>query len=111
MNFTKRLLFYVVIILLIVSLYKDITIGTPFINDSKLDQIQQIYPKDFQHNLSVAQVRVQHGDTVLSITERVNHQLPELDIEKIITDFKAINPNIDPYHLQTDTFYYFPVYD
>ncbi len=92
------------------SLYKDLTVGTPFFNDSKFDQIQQIYPKDRKSKLTVVQVRVQRGDTILSVTEKVNHQLPELDIEQMITDFKTINPNIDPYQLQPETIYYFPVY-
>lgn len=110
MYFIKRLIFYLIIILLIISLYKDLTIGTPFINDSKSNHIQQIYPKDEQNKLPAIQVRAQHGDTVLSITEQINDQLLELNIEQIMSDFKKMNQNIDPFNLQTDTIYYFPVY-
>lgn len=110
MYFIKRLIFYLIIILLIISLYKDLTIGTPFINDSKSNHIQQIYLKDEQNKLPAIQVRAQHGDTVLSITEQINDQLLELNIEQIMSDFKKMNQNIDPFNLQTDTTYYFPVY-
>lgn len=111
MTFFKRLFFYLIIFLFIASLYRDLTIGTPPFNDSKLEQIQQIYPEDQKEDkLSAVQVRVQPGDTVLSIIEKINHQLPELDIEQMMIDFKTMNPNIDPYHLQTDSIYYFPVY-
>src|SRR5690625_5763881 len=74
------------------------------------DLIQQTYHKDNANNLSAIKVRVQHGDTVLSIIEQINHQLPEQDIEQMIIDFRSINPNIDPYNLQGNTIYYFPVY-
>jgi len=110
MYFIKRIFFYLIIILLIVSLYKDLTIGTSHFNDNKFNHTQQIYLKEQESKLSVIQVRVQPGDTVLSITEQINQQLPHLDIMQIMNDFKTINPNVEPYHLQSDTVYYFPLY-
>ena len=107
MYFIKRMSFYVIILLLLISLYKDLTIGTPLFKENK----SSLTPQTNQElKFSITKVSVQSGDTVLSITEQLNHQLITLDITKIIMDFKTINPEIDPYNLQTNTDYYFPLY-
>lgn len=110
MYFIKRVLFYVVIILLIISLYKDLTLGTFQHNSHKSNHMEQTHFKNQENKLSAIRVRIQPGDTVLSITEQINQQLPHIDIMQIMNDFKTINPNVDPYHLQSDIVYYFPVY-
>lgn len=56
-------------------------------------------------------VKVQPGDTVLSLMEKVNnYELDNLDIDKIIADFKQLNPLVNPYDLKINHYYYFPVY-
>lgn len=110
MFFSKRLLFYFIIILLIISLYKDLTDGSFSFNHNKLGQIQQIYPNEQETKLTVVAVRVQAGDTLLSITEQINQQTLELDIDQMINDFKTLNPTIDPFHLEPNSVYYFRIY-
>lgn len=110
MYFIKRMFFYLIIFLLIVSLYKDLTIGSSFSNVNKTIHTQQTNSINQKNGMSVIQVRAQPGDTVLSITEELNQQLPDLNIPQIIDDFKILNPNIEPHHLQNDTVYYFPLY-
>jgi len=109
MKFLKRLFFYLIVILLIVGLHKDLTIGTSLFNNNKPGQIQQIYPNG-QKNISAVAVRVEAGDTLLSITEQINQQTTELDIDQIIIDFKKLNPNIDPFDLEPNSMYYFRIY-
>lgn len=110
MYFMKRLFLYFIIILFIISLYKDLTDGYSSFNNSKLDPIQQTYSKEHKIKSSIVAVRVQPGDTLLSITEQINQPLPELDMKQIMFDFKAINPNIDPFDLEIDSIYYFHKY-
>lgn len=110
MYFLRNLLVYLILILFILSLYKDLTVGTPLSNENKSSHVQQSNLKDKENSLSGIQVRIQPGDTVLSITEQINHQLPAMDITQIIADFKTINPHTNPYDLQSDTIYYFPLY-
>ncbi|MEC5422240.1 hypothetical protein QGM71_01870 [Virgibacillus sp. C22-A2] len=60
---------------------------------------------------NVIHIKVQPGDTVLSIVEELNEDtLDSLDISQLISDFKMINPNSDPYNLQAHHYYYFPLY-
>ncbi|RYL91600.1 LysM peptidoglycan-binding domain-containing protein [Sporolactobacillus sp. THM7-4] len=54
-------------------------------------------------------VLVKPGDTLLSITERINKTEPP--IERMIKDFTVLNPSVDPNHLQIGKTYAFPVYD
>jgi hypothetical protein len=54
-------------------------------------------------------VTVAPGDTLLSITERINEKQPS--IEKTLKDFAVLNPSVDPNHLQIGKTYAFPRYD
>ncbi|HLQ97886.1 MAG TPA: hypothetical protein VK135_04265 [Candidatus Dormibacteraeota bacterium] len=110
MYFLKRLFIYLMSILLIISLYKDLTKGISFSNNTKPKQMQQIYPKEQKGKLQAVAVRVQAGDTLLSVTEQFNQQTPELDIDQIIDDFKILNPTTDPFVLEPDSIYYFRIY-
>src|SRR5690625_6057711 len=82
MYFLKILFIYLMSILLIISLYKDLTKGISFSNNTKPKQMQQIYPKEQKGKLQAVAVRVQAGDTLLSVTEQFNQQTPELDIDQ-----------------------------
>lgn len=110
MYFIRNMFIYLMVLLLALSLYKDLTIGTTPFNENKLQPIEQTNLKKVENKLSVVEFRVQPGDTVLSVTEQLNHQLVALDVTQIISDFKTINPHTDPYQLQFNTTYFFPVY-
>src|SRR5699024_6315159 len=109
MYFLKRFLIYLMSILVLMSLSKDSRDGMSFFNNTKPKQIQQIYPKVQKGKLQAVAVRVQAGDTLLSVTEQFNQQTPELDIDQIIDDFKILNPTTDPFVLEPDSIYYFRI--
>jgi len=107
MQFIKRLSIYLLLILLLVSIYKDLTIDTSKIkSDSKITQFTDA------SELSGIRIRIDPGDTVLSIVEQINKEnhISKIDITQIITDFEKINPDVDPYELKPNNFYYFPLY-
>lgn len=111
MYFLKRLTIYLVIILLIISLYKDVTKGMIPFNDSKSDHFQQIYTSNSNKDLATVAVRVQPGDTLLSIIEQINGQTNTvINMEQMILDFQALNPHTDPFYLEPNSIYYFRKY-
>lgn len=102
----KRLLLYVFIILLTVSIYKDLGESN---HDAKPVQDPNI-PSQTYTDFTIMHIKVESGDTVLSIVEQINHHTQKLDLHQIIADFRQINPTVDPYHLKPQVFYYFPKY-
>src|SRR5699024_3694730 len=95
MQFIKRLSIYLLLILLFVSIYKDLTIDTTKIKSkSKITQFTDA------SEISNIRLRVDPGDTVLSIVEQVNKD----------NHISKINPDVDPYELKPNNFYYFPLY-
>ncbi|GAB3051011.1 hypothetical protein [Virgibacillus ainsalahensis] len=107
MNFFKKFFIYILFILLFISIYQDLSVGTvPEIKKQSTDVEQS------DEKYDVAHVKLKAGDTVLSIVERINNnELKQVDIEQIITDFQTINPSSDPYQLEQGVYYYFPVYN
>ncbi|WP_077621490.1 hypothetical protein [Sediminibacillus massiliensis] len=118
MNFFKRTFLVILIALFVISIVKDLTIGTvitepipqqstakqePETNDSEPEAEEE---KRYQ----VVEVKVGPGDTVLSIIEEINHGGVLFPIEQIIADFETLNPDTDPHQIRTENNYYFPVY-
>jgi len=108
MGLLKRLCLYLFIILLSISIYKDVTGGLftsehkPTLEHIKLNHL----------NASIIKIKVEPGDTVLSITEQINDFTDTpLNLQQILTDFKHYNPNINPNDLHVNEFYYFLKYD
>ncbi|WP_188453643.1 hypothetical protein [Virgibacillus oceani] len=106
MNFLQKSGIFLIILLLIVSVYKDLTSGSFESDEKKIqfntDQVSKKY--------KVIKVKVQSGDTVLSIMEEVNNNSKSLDITKLLSDFNAIN-DVDPHNLRVGHYYYFPLYN
>ncbi|MFC4558830.1 hypothetical protein ACFO3D_11500 [Virgibacillus kekensis] len=109
----KKAILYLFTILLLVSLYKDLTVGTSLDTPYKVgDEEATEIEGNNEMRIYSMQVKVQNGDTVLSIVERINVDLQEsLNIEKILTDFTELNPTADPKNLTAGKFYSFPVYE
>lgn len=109
MYLLRRILLYIFILLLIVSIYKDLSVGQTLLHDSAIEDTSSIEKESLE--FKVIKVKVQPGDTVLSIIEKVNNnQLDHLDIQKVMADFKQVNPLVNPYDLKLNSYYYFPVY-
>src|SRR5690625_2632891 len=108
MIFLRRLSIYILIILLFVSIYKDLTIGQatnllPVENNNLIE--------NDMNDFKILKIRVQPGDTVLSIVEKINHShMKFINIEQIVNDFKLINPFVNPYNLEPNKYYFFPLY-
>lgn len=103
----KRFLLYVFVILLFISVSKDLT-------ENKQDSVEYkeiVAPHHTNTDFTIMHIKIKPGDTVLSIVEEINdHNIQKLDAKQIIADFQSINPNADPYHIQPHLFYYFPKY-
>lgn len=107
MKTMMKICMFVFILLLVISIFKDLSGDTPITgtNDSKQNDTTTTI------NTTVMKVKVQEGETVLSIVEKINKKsLETLNIEKIMTDFKKLNPAVEPLSIQTGKFYYFPLY-
>src|SRR5699024_279531 len=105
MRLIKKISVYTFIILLVISVYKDLSINSP-IPDKRVE-----FEKMPLNHTNVIKVKVQKGETVLSIVEKINKTGKNLDVEQILDDFQASNPNADPYHLKADSFYFLPLYE
>lgn len=106
----KRALLYIFIALFLISIYKDLTLGTPLNQINHQQQPNERYVTNTK-NITAMRVKVQQGDTVITIVEKINNQeTTTLDITQIISDFKALNPTEDPIQLKSGEFYSFPIY-
>ncbi|SDQ49540.1 hypothetical protein SAMN05216232_1815 [Virgibacillus subterraneus] len=111
MNNILKTFIYILIALFFISIYKDLSIGTTLTSINKTKQPQEEYVTNTK-NISVMEVKVHHGDTLLTIVEKINPQLTNnLDVTKIVADFKVLNPTVDPKKLQPNEFYSFPIYE
>ena len=104
MSSIKKISLILLLLLLILSFLHDL---------SKQNSVQQEQPLNKADiiNSEIAHIKIEPGDTVLSITEEVNNDLQSLDINKIIADFQKLNPGADPKSLIPYSFYYFPLYN
>ncbi|SET60911.1 hypothetical protein SAMN05216389_1178 [Oceanobacillus limi] len=105
----KKTLLYVFIILFFISIYKDLTIGIDLQKENtQISNSDELDTNDYQ----AVKIKISSGDTVLSIVEQLNEfNSNTIDVEKILVDFKELNPNINPYKIKSGTFYYFPLYN
>ena len=102
MSFTKKICLFTCIILLILSLYNDIKKNNSF--HTQPDQTMNV-----TENMHTVKVKVQAGDTILSVSERINgDHLQNIKIEDILQDFYDVNQGVK--QLTPDNSYFFPVY-
>ncbi|WP_416827243.1 hypothetical protein [Ectobacillus polymachus] len=102
----KRLVATLCILLMGYVIFYDIKIGT-------LPLLHSYNSKPAAANTNTQQpyeeIEIKSGDTVLSIVEEINNkQIPS--IEKIVDDFKELNPNQSPGKLKVGKSYKFPIY-
>jgi len=101
MSSIKKLSLFILILLLLLSISHDLS-----------KNMEQHYPEantDEDQNTRIAPIKVQHGDTLLSIVEEIN-DLNQLYVDEIIKDFQNLNPDSDYRSLKPNQFYYFPLY-
>ncbi|MGM8213721.1 hypothetical protein ACLIBH_13190 [Virgibacillus sp. W0430] len=101
MGMLKRMAVYLFIILFLMSMYNDLTKGSIL--------YEEVVPIDKQEN-SIVKIKARSGDTVLTMSERL-YSSDSIRMEKIMEDFKKLNPHTNPYRLIADEYYYFPAKD
>jgi hypothetical protein len=104
----KKTIITIFIILFLISIYKDLSFGTD-ISTKEIQQENQIKIVD-NPSYEVIKVKMEPGDTVLTVVERLNPTRKNLNIESVIQDFTSLNPNVKPNELQHNRFYFFPKY-
>lgn len=98
----KKWILFLLFCLIIYTSYLDLSQGTLSSHDATNDVV-----KNEQPHLEVV---VQHGETVLSVLERMHGTLP-VSIDKALQDFIELNPKVDPIAIEAGKKYKFPVYD
>ncbi|MHA6250962.1 hypothetical protein [Oceanobacillus sp. CAU 1775] len=100
MSTPKKVFGFLFILLLMLSILHDLSKDTiqPAKTSNKITE-----------EMNILTIKVKPGDTVLSITEEINH-FKTLEIVKVIEDFKYLNPGIDHQLLEPNQSYYFPLY-
>lgn len=106
MRFITRISIYLLILLLFISIYKDLT------TDIRKTAKTSVASEFSQSEMTAVKREVQPGDTVLSVVEDLNksNQTFQMNITKVINDFGKMNADIDPDQLQPHRNYYFPLY-
>ncbi|MFT8871026.1 MAG: LysM domain-containing protein [Sporolactobacillus sp.] len=85
--------------------YSDLTSGT-LPQDENGETAQAIGIE--RATIAYKTVKVEPGDTLLSICERINSGEP--NIEQLAKDFALLNPSADANHLKVGQMYAFPYY-
>ncbi|WP_053219163.1 hypothetical protein [Virgibacillus senegalensis] len=116
MGFLKKTIVTLFLLLFVVSIFKDLTVGT-LSGSKEAEEIQgtaeekpQPAKKADQQAYQVIEVEVRPGDTVLSIIEEINRSEAVLTIDSLITDFQTLNPDTSPQQIQPGKKYLFPLY-
>lgn len=108
MSFLQRVSIFSFIILLCASIYKDLSKDVHFLSESPA---KHAVADSFNH-YSMIKVKIESGDTVLSIIEHINRDhMEHFDMKQLMDDFSDLNPYVNPYDLDIGAYYYFPLYD
>lgn len=110
----KKISLTLVSVLILYIIYYDLTSGTlPLMNNYFKNEITKTMAKENEEIKKITktyfEVKVQPGDTVLSIIEK-NHPKKTVEMTKIIQDFKKLNPKVNPEKIQIGKTYKFPIY-
>ncbi|WP_068674300.1 hypothetical protein [Oceanobacillus sp. Castelsardo] len=106
MSFSKRFILYISIILLIASIYKDLSLA-----NNSIENYHYTKPLTTANShYSIVKVKVEFGDTVISIVEDINKGNMKISLEQIMDDFQHLNPNTNSQSIQPKNYYYFPLY-
>ncbi|MFD2704256.1 hypothetical protein [Salibacterium lacus] len=101
----KKTLFFILFILLSVSVYYDLTEGT--LTGSGKDKPA---PSDNIDDGHAVEVTVESGQTLLSITKKLHDGVLPASVDIITRDFKQLNDGISPDRMQVNRPYEFPLY-
>jgi hypothetical protein len=105
----KNLLILLVSFLIIYSIYFDISVGTlPHPDTQKVEAVAK--PKLPKARIPYFEVKVEPGDTLMTIVEhQIKKPLP-VSITRLIHDFEELNPDQSAEKIQIGKSYRFPDY-
>lgn len=105
----KNLLFLLVSFLIIYSIYFDLSVGTlPHADTAKVEAVAK--PKASTPSIHYFEVKVEPGDTLITIVEhQIKKSLP-VSITRLIHDFETLNPDQSAEKIQIGKSYRFPDY-
>lgn len=106
----KKIIFPILIILLMISIYKDLTLGTT-ISNLDHDTVEHAKQTEITQDFHAIKVKIEQGDTFISVMEQLNPNLEKINMEQLVDDFSYLNPTEDPDHLQLHHYYFFPQYN
>jgi hypothetical protein len=117
----KRLVIFISIIILLYSVYYDLSTGTLKMVTPKqsvtaasktvieVDADSEKKKEDNQIPHTVLEVKP--GDTVLSMVEDLTDGALPVTIEQVISDFETLNENRSPHEIQIGQRYKIPLYE
>lgn len=108
----KKVAVFLITALVCWTSYYDIKSGTLDISSSKAATTAKATEQEKtadSNKIPYKKIKVNPGDTVLSVVERLNPKT-DLIISKVIKDFGSLNPDADPNHIKIGSSYLFPVY-
>jgi hypothetical protein len=111
----KRIGVFLFCCALILSIWKDLTTGSPIPAVSPAENATEqpdtvMQKSNVKKTFQPVLLQVKQGDTLLSITNELNNHELRVTMEQVIQDFEELNPEKDPYALNAGSAYYFPHY-
>ncbi|MDG4655517.1 LysM peptidoglycan-binding domain-containing protein [Ectobacillus antri] len=104
----KRLFVTLFILVIGYAVFYDIKIGTlPFLSSYPIQKETVALPQG--EKATYKNIEVKSGDTALSIVEAISKSKSP-SIEKVVADFKKLNPGESPSKLRIGKTYKFPIY-
>lgn len=110
----KRIGIFLFCCALFMSIWKDLTIGSPVpatpAEPNMQEPVQDKKQESNQETFQPVLLQVKQGDTLLSVANELNNNDLRVTMEQVIVDFEELNPGKDPYALDAGSAYYFPHY-
>lgn len=105
----KRLVLFLVAVIVLYTIYYDLNYGTLPAAVSKEPKVSEMTNNEF-NGQPYFEHMVHNGDTVLSIIEnQLGGSIP-VPISDVVSDFKTLNQDLDPQEIQSGKKYKFPDY-
>ncbi|BAC13891.1 hypothetical protein ACFQ4N_07740 [Oceanobacillus iheyensis] len=100
----KKFLLSILIILVLISIFQDLS----NINNNQLTQKANVQTQQSDYN--IIPIKVMPGDTVLSIIEGLHQgRTNEIKTDLLLKEFRSLNPTTEPTDIRVDHIYYFPL--
>ncbi|MFB5662068.1 hypothetical protein [Alteribacillus sp. HJP-4] len=106
----KKLGILIIVLAVGFSIYYDFNTGT-LPAESNSAPPPPAEPAELLDDTDTAEVTIEHGQTVLTIVERLHDGPVPVPIEQVSEDFKTLNGGTAPEKIKVDESYLFPLYN